>query len=256
MEKGLRERFMAAWDRYFPGAELPITFWYTNADEGVPLATANEIDRCLIANLAKVRGGTPMRFGVHSIGCPGGRRYCGFSDTLMPQFNYFLSYGIPGKVEGERYKKTPELVAEAMKHQPTLKAPAASIVFKRWDQLAEKDNPTAVIFIATPDVLAGLFTLANYDEAERTCVIAPFGAGCGSVVLYPYLEEHQEHPRCVLGAFDPSARPYIPANALAFTAPWKKLVTMVGNMDESFLTTPTWNEMRKRIAAGKSMPDS
>lgn len=28
----------------------------------------------------------------------------------MPNFEYFLSCGIPGKLEGERYKKTPELV--------------------------------------------------------------------------------------------------------------------------------------------------
>lgn len=248
MERGLRERFMAAWGRYFPGAELPIAFWYTDGDAGVPLAEASEIDRCLMANLAKVRAGTPMRFGVDSIGCPGGRRYCGFSETLMPRFNYFLSYGIPGKLDGERYKKTPELVAEVMARAPKLNAPATSIVFKPWDHLADTDDPAAVIFVATPDVLAGLFTLANYDEAEQIGVISPFGAGCGTVVLYPYLEQQCEHPRCVLGTFDPSARPYVPANTLSFAAPMKKFATMVANMDESFLITPTWNVMKKRIA--------
>jgi len=30
----------------------------------------------------------------------------------MPHFEYFLSCGIPGKLEGERYKKSPELVKE------------------------------------------------------------------------------------------------------------------------------------------------
>jgi hypothetical protein len=250
MEMGLRERFMAAWERYFRGAELPIAFWYTNGDAGVPLARASEIERCLIANLAKIRAGTPMRFGVDSIGCPGGRRYCGFSETLMPQFNHFLSYGIPGKVEGERYKKTPELVAEVMARAPRLKAPGTSIVFKAWGQVADTDDPAAVIFVATPDVLAGLFTLANFDEAEQIGVIAPFGAGCGTVVLYPYLEQQSAHPRCVLGAFDPSARPYLPANTLTFAVPMKKFVTMVANMDESFLITPTWNEVKKRLATG------
>jgi hypothetical protein len=248
MERGLRERFRAAWERYFPGAELPIGFWYTNGDAGVQLAKTSEIDRCLMANLERVRAGTPMRFSVDSIGCPGGRRYCGFSETLMPQFNYFLSHGIPGKVEGERYKKTPELVAEVMAHAPKLKAPGTSIVFKPWDHLTDTDDPAAVIFVATPDVLAGLFTLANFDEAEQIGVIAPFGAGCGTVVLYPYLEQQREHPRCVLGAFDPSARPYVPANTLTFAAPMKKFVTMVADMDESFLITPTWSEVTRRFA--------
>ncbi len=247
MEEGLRDRFTTAWGRYFPGAGLPIAFWYTDGEEDLPVTRASDTDRCLIANLERVRAGKPMRFGVDSIGCPGGRRYCGFSETLMPQFNYFLSRGIPGKLEGERYKKSPELVAEVMAHAPKLKAPAASIVFKRWDSLADADEPAAVIFVATPDVLAGLFTLANFDEAEPFGVIAPFGAGCGTVVLYPYLEQQREHPRCVIGSFDPSARAYLPANSLTFAAPMKKFATMIANMDESFLITPTWGEVKRRI---------
>ncbi len=250
MEKGLRERFLAGWSRHFPGAELPVAFWYTDGDAGVPLVKAKDVERCLIANLATIRAGTPMRFGVDSVGCPGGRRYCGFSETLMPQFNYFLSYGIPGKLEGERYKKSPELVAEVMARAPKLKAPAASIVFKRWDQLTDADDPAAVIFVAEPDVVAGLFTLANFDEPGPDGVIAPFGAGCGTVVLYPYLEQQAERPRCVLGIFDPSARPYVPPNTFSFAAPMKKFAAMVANMDESFLITPTWNEVKRRLATG------
>jgi len=49
---------------------------------------------------------------------------------------------------------------------PPFTAPAPFVVFKRWDKLAESDRPDVVIFFARPDVLSGLFTLANYDEAE------------------------------------------------------------------------------------------
>jgi hypothetical protein len=31
---------------------------------------------------------------------------------LVPHFEYFLSYGIPRKLEGQRYKKSPEPVKE------------------------------------------------------------------------------------------------------------------------------------------------
>ncbi len=41
----------------------------------------------------------------------------------MPDFEYFLSCGIPGKLEGERYKKSPEMVKEYLKHTPATKAP-------------------------------------------------------------------------------------------------------------------------------------
>jgi hypothetical protein len=191
-----------------------------------------------------------MRFSAESIGCPGGKRYCGFGGTLREDFNYFLSYGIPGKVEGERYKKSPELVAKVMARSSQITAPAPYIVFKRWDQIDEPEHPEVVVFMAAPDVLAGLFTLANFDEADQIGVIPPFGAGCAQVVQYPYMEQQSERPRCVIGLFDPSARPYLPPDALSFAAPMKKFAVMVRHMDESFLTTKTWDKIRKRIRAG------
>jgi hypothetical protein len=151
-------------------------------------------------------------------------------------------------MEGERYKKSPELVREVMANAPRLKAPKPSIVFKRWDQLDAKDNPEVVVFFAPPDVLAGLFTLASFDTAEPSGVVAPFGAGCGSIVLYPYLEKDKLRAESVIGCSTP-ARPYVPAGTLTFAAPMAKFTGMVENMEESFLITPTWDVVRKRIAA-------
>jgi len=84
---------------------------------------------------------------------------------------------------------------------PKFKAPKKFIVFKRWDLIEESENPEVVIFFAPPDVLSGLFTLANFDQSERNGVIAPFGAGCASIVQYPYLEKDSDRPRCVIGMF-------------------------------------------------------
>ena len=106
----------------------------------------------------------------------------------------------------------------------------------------------AVIFFATADVLSCLFTLANFDEATSQGVIAPFGAGCGSIIYHPLVESKSPHPRAVLGMFDVSARPFVDGNVLTFTVPWSKFVTMVGNMEESFLTTDSWKKLRMRIA--------
>ena len=75
--------------------------------------------------------------------------------------------------------------------------------------LDESDDPAVVIFFAKADVLSGLFTLANYDEVEPNGVIAPFGAGCSTIVMYPYLERDADRPRAVLGMFDVSARPFV-----------------------------------------------
>jgi hypothetical protein len=96
-------------------------------------------------------------------------------------------------------------------------------------------------------VLSGLFTLASFDEPEPYGVIAPFCAGCGSIVDIPYRETKSEQPCAVLGMFDVSARPYVPAGVLTFAIPWPKFVRMVDNMEESFLITKSWNKVRNRI---------
>jgi len=249
MDIEFRDEFIASWHKHFDGAELPITFYYTDDEGHAALAKPGELNRCIIGALAEVRKGRSFTFNPESIGCAGGKRYTGYVTQMAPNFEYFLSCGIPGKVVGERYKKSPELVKEAMKHMPDFKAPARFMVFKRWDNLDAADNPEVAVFFATPDVLSGLFTLANYDEAEPNGVFAPFGSGCSSMIQYPYLEKDAARPRCVIGLFDVSARPFVPPGTLTFAVPAAKLERMVANMPESFLITPSWLAVRKRIAA-------
>lgn len=247
MDSKTKEKFLSLWKKYFNNAELPITFHYTDEPVNAVKVKPGSVARCIIGALVKVRNGESLAFAVDAVGCPGGKRYLGFAENIMPDFEYFLSCGIPGKLEGERYKKTPELVKETMKHWPVFKAPAKYIVFKRWDNLEEVDHPEVVIFFAVPDVLSGLFTLASFDEAGQDLVAAPFGSGCSSIVQYPYLEKDSARPRAVLGMFDVSARPFVPKDTLTFSAPLSKFSRMVDNMEESFLITPSWAQVQKRI---------
>jgi len=250
MDMQLKERFIQRWEKYFPGAPLPIIFFYSDDESGatkVKGPKSLEQHRCVIADIARATRGRSLAFDVDSVGCGGGRKYLGFTEVLRPNFEYFLSYGIPGEMEGERYKKSPELVGEIMKNMPKFSAPARYIVFKRWDMIDERDNPAAVVFFASPDVVSGLFTLANFDESEQNGVFSPFGAGCATIITYPYLENDSGRPRCVLGMFDVSARPCVSAGTLTFAAPFSKFTRMVGNMDESFLTTESWKKVKKRI---------
>lgn len=247
MDTALKSYFLDRWAKYFPGAELPITFYYTGDEDRAPYAGADPKQHCFIAELGKVRKGKPLAFDVRSIPCSGGKRYLGFAETLRPNFRYFLSCGIEGELEGERYKKTPEIVDKLMESQPPFRAPNKYIVWKRFDKLAEKDQPLAVIFFAKPDVLAGLYTLANYDEADREAVIAPMGSGCSSIVQQLVVQSTREKPRAILGMFDVSARPYVPADVLTLGVVWPKFEAMVRDMDESFLITKSWGKIRRRI---------
>jgi len=246
MDMKIKEKFTQLWKKYFNGAELPITFYYTDK-EGSSEMVKPPGNGCLIGDLSKVRMGRSLCFSKESIGCGGGKRYCGFAEDVGINLEYFLSYGIPGKLEGERYKRSPELVRKAMKKAPKFKAPAKFIVFKRWDALDESDEPEVIIFFAPHDVLSGLFTLANFDEIDPDGVFAPFSSGCGSIILYPYLEGNSPRPRCILGMFDVSARPYVPKDSLSFAVPKSKFFRMIENMEESFLITSSWNKVYKRI---------
>jgi uncharacterized protein YndB with AHSA1/START domain len=129
-------------------------------------------------------------------------------------------------------------------------------VFKRWDTLTPEDDPAVVVFFATPDVLAGLFTLANYDESDPHGVITPMGSGCSSIVYHPYHESLSAHPRAVLGMFDVSARPCVPTGTLTFSVPWARFVRMVDNVPESFLITGSWEKVAARIARGTGQPNA
>jgi uncharacterized protein (DUF169 family) len=248
MDAAFKNRFLKLWKKFFNDAELPITFYYTDEEGRAESVKPGSVPRCIIGALVKVQKGESLAFDVDAVGCSGGKRYLGFADSLMPDFEYFLSCGIPGKMEGERYKKSPEMVKEYMKkHAPAMKAPGKFIVFKRWDMLDKEDHPEVIIFYTRPDVLSGLFTLASFDETEQNMVIAPFGSGCSTIVQYPYMEIKSPHPRAVIGMFDVSARPFVPPNVLTFSAPMVKFARMVDNMEESFLITASWAKVQKRI---------
>lgn len=238
---------MSQWKKYFNNADLPITYYYTDEPKNSEIVPSGGKWSCIICQLQKVRTGTSLAFSAESVKCGGAKRYLGFSETIRPDFEYFLSCGIENEMEGERYIQTPQLVLDLMKKQKKLKITGKYIVFKRWDMLTEKDNPEVVAFFAVPDILSGLFTLANFDQSEPDSTIAPFAAGCGSLVYFPMVEKDSERPRAVLGMFDVSARPCVPEGVLSFSVPMVKFIKMIGYMDDSFLKTNSWTKVQKRI---------
>jgi uncharacterized protein (DUF169 family) len=250
MKIELKEEFLVQWKKYYGNAELPIIFYYTDGTGGAEWAEKPKGRSCMICELAKVRNGKSLVYNAERVMCGGAKRYFGYTEKMRPGFEYFLSCGNK-QTEGERYLRTPELVKEFMKNQQKVPGAGRNIVFKRWDKINENDEPDVVIFFATPDVLSGLFTLANFDQAEPNGTFTPFAAGCGSIVYYPYLESKSERQRSVIGMFDPSARPCVNENVLTFAVPYKRFEKMIGYMEESFLITETWSVIRKRVMLKK-----
>jgi len=248
MQPGMQQHFIRQWEKYFPAASIPICFYYTDQEENALAMQPYSDGHCLIKELERVRQGENLSFENRAVMCGGGKYYTGFSDHLRPNFPAFLSCGIPGKLAGERYKASPELVEEQMRMQAHLPAPARKIVFKRWDRLAENDQPLVVIFYANVDVAAGLFTLANFDAHGNQAVFAPAVSGCSSIIQSPLQELQSDQQRVVLGMFDVTARPWVRAGELTLAVPWPKFTRMLDNMDESFLTTHAWDDLRSRFS--------
>ncbi len=253
MDSALRDQFTRLWETYFPGSELPVTFSISDLPPGVKAAPAAKAWKCLVCDLFRVRKGNTLAIGDDAVSCPGAAYTLGYAGERGPDFRYFLSYGRPGAVEGERYKQRPDLVDQLAQHRVPIPARGKYYLFKRWDTLDLDDTPEVVIFFTRPEVLSGLFTLANFDRPDLDGVICPFGAGCASIIQYPWIEQQKDEPRAVLGMFDPSARPCVTLDQLTMAFPMKKFGKVIGYMEESFLITGTWTKVREKIARSNAI---
>ncbi len=227
--------------------EHPLAVFYTDEKpEGVSPSGQGHL--CMFGLLKKAReSGETVYFDEDHQGCAGGSYYMGFRSQAMPNIEYFLSCGIPGEMEGERYIKTPELARQYFASTKPRKAAGDYCVFKPLNRLSGSEEPEVIVFFGSPDLLAGLFTLTNY-AAERTDAIkAPFSSGCGAILTHPLKEGEKEKPQAILGLFDVSARPFVEPNILTLAMPRKLFLALLANLDESFLITKSWKIVRERI---------
>jgi len=227
--------------------ESPLGIYYTNnKPEGVTPKTG--IHLCMIGFLKKARKkGKTVYFDKSHFGCPGGGYYMGFLESPRPNIEYFLSCGIPGEMEGERYIKTPELAREYFGKMKPRPAPASYCVFKSIETFQGEEKPEVVVFFGSPDILSGLFTLTNYALGSTDGVYTPFGSGCSTILTYPLKEAEKTEPRSILGMFDVSARPMVEKDVLTFSMPYSIFLKLLSNVQGSFLQTESWKKVLQRI---------
>jgi uncharacterized protein (DUF169 family) len=228
--------------------ESPLGVYYTN-DKPEGVTPKEGIWGCMIGLLQNARKkGKTVYFDKGHFGCPGGGYYMGFLEKARPDIEYFLSCGIPGQMEGERYIKTPELAREYFMKMKPRPSPATYCVFKPIEQfLQDAVKPEVVVFFASPDILAGLFTLTNYALEKTDAVYTPFGSGCSAILTHPLKEAEKEQPHAVLGMFDVSARPMVERDVLTFAMPYSIFLKLLENISDSFLQTESWKKVLHRI---------
>lgn len=220
---------------------------------------------CAVSMLNAAAKGRTAVFDRNTYGCLGGGTGLGFGNTYTKfpaGIEYFLSTGnkdfaqtdmgrsivrnMPALEHGERYVRTPELAKKFVDSLPYTDVPAEYVVFKPLEDLAEGETPEVVIFLVNPDQLSALVVLANYSRETNENVIAPFGAGCHSVCIFPYREAKSDKPRAVIGLTDISARKHLDKDILSFTVPFTMFLGMESDVEDSFLENEEWLKVRER----------
>jgi len=197
------------------------------------------------------RKGVAAYFDRERFGCLGGAFYLGF---LKPQLNaiaYLVSTGIPDQVRAERYLESPEVSRRFFQTIDPRPAPARFCVFKPVSHFSGKDVPELVVFFARPEAIAGLNQLATFVTNDFEAVSSPWGSGCSTIVSWPLRYQAEGKLKAVLGCWDPSDRKFLKADEITFTVPVEMFMRMVERWEESFLVTPTWEVIMKRIARSR-----
>ncbi len=223
---------------------------------------------------AAAKGRTAV-FDRDNFGCFGGGVGLGFGKQYerfpmggKEAFKYFLSTGLEGQgreelvekarslgrkelvenfLQGERYKKSPELVDDFLDALPAMEVPANYVVFKPLKDLTEGYEAVVVVFVVDPDQLSAMVALANFDRKGVDNVFTPMGAGCHQIGIYAFREAQKEKPRAVIGLTDLSARKNVRhllgKDVFTFAVPYRRFMEMEGNVDASFLKRGTWKSL-------------
>jgi len=188
-------------------------------------------------------------------GCLGGAFYLGF---LKPQLNTiarYISTGIPGRLEGEYYLESAAISHQFFETVDPLPAQARYCVFKPLGLFGANEVPLLVIFFSRPESMAGLHQLATFVTNDFEAVASPFGAGCANIVTWPLRYLAFGKLKAVLGGWDPSERKFLKTDELTLAAPYELFIRMVNGWKASFLKTPTWEVIRKRVERSRKAWD-
>lgn len=232
----LKEFIQSYREAFGENAQLPLLFGYSDT----PVAQTAKIGGCFFKGLQAAREGTPISLSVEVMGCGGGKLYTGFTDMPAHVPNYVSIT--------EKYKQTPEMVADYVKRLEIPYATKPYLNFVRIDQAKSFEGFEGVLFYAMPDMLAGLCGWAFYDTNEPDAVMAQFGSGCSTVVSMTVVENARGGYRCFLGLLDPSVRPWVGPNELSFTIPMSRFTAMLDTMRQCFLFgSHAWEKLKARL---------
>jgi uncharacterized protein (DUF169 family) len=194
---------------------------------------------------------TTAYFSATQFGCPGGAFWLGFNKPQVETIIHYVSTGIPNWTEGEFYCDSPDELRKIFEFVDPRPAPKTFCVVKPISKFSEDEDPELITFFTRPESLSGLHQLAAYVTNDPEVVVSPWGAGCGSAVIWPLHYLSKGENRAVIGGWDPSARKFFKTDELSFTVPSAMFGDMLNRFEESFLKTKSWATVQKKIERSK-----
>lgn len=207
---------------------------------------------CVIGHIWRARKKhVPACFDAEHFGCPGGAFWLGFMKPQTETIIHYVSSGIPGRMKGELYCESPDELRRIFQEIDPPEAPGKYCVVKSLDLFTHEESPDVVAFFARPESLSGLHQLAAFVTNDVQVVTSPWGAGCTGLITWPFKYLAEGRNKAALGGWDPSARKYYKTDELTFTVSFGMFQQMLDRFSASFLTTPTWEVVQKKIARSR-----
>jgi len=223
----------------------------TSADEAagkMDWAALHKSWSCVLGTLRLARKRrTAAYFERARYGCMGAAFFLGFNKPQLESVVKYVSTGIPGVLEGERYVPSPELMRRYNELLDPEPAPKRFCVFKPLSAFGPEEEPEFVNFFARPEVISGLHQLTLFGADDLEAVMSPWSSGCGSLVAWPRKYKRQGLLKACLGGWDPSCRKFLKIDEITFTAPTEMFRRMLERWRESFLTAKAWQSVKRRI---------
>ncbi len=190
-------------------------------------------------------------FSAQRWGCLGGAFFLGYNKPQLEAIVHYVSTGVPGLFPGEHYFDTPQAARDFYQAIDPLPAPQPCCVFKPLSQFTPGQTPLLVNFFARPETISGLHQLCLWASGDLEAVKSPWGAGCSNLVTWPLKYLAQGSPKAVLGGWDPSCRKFLKTDEITLSLPYPMFTSLLEHWRSSFLTTPTWDLVRKKIARSR-----
>lgn len=207
---------------------------------------------CVLSKVRRARLEKSAAYFDHEhYGCPGGAFIMGFKDTYAEYEPYLISTGIPGKMKGEQYVRSPEIGRQFYEAFNPPRASGRYLVIKPLSLFKKNERPETVSFFVNNEILCGLHGLAVFVTSDINAVQMPFGVGCCTLVSWPRIFSQKGEKKAVVGGFDATCRKYFRKDEISFSVPFELFLDMLQEWPQSVLSSIYWGEVKKKIKKGK-----